>query len=202
MAMPQHDYQFHSTWRVIGTPAEVLEILADVESLPRWCPAVYLSGRTLHDGDEHHVGAVAELVARGWLGYALMFRLTITEVADDRCAFTSAGDLIGRGEWQLTANGRGTLVTFHWHVRLDKPLLRLSPAVLRPLFAANHDWAMAEGERALRLELPRRRARSAAEFAAVPAPPTGGHRYRVLGAVFASLLGIAALRRWRGVRHA
>lgn len=199
--MERHDYQFTSYWSVLGTPAEVVDVLADVDTLSRWCPAVYLSSRKLHDGDAHHVGAVAELVARGWLGYSLRFRLAITDATDVRCAFTSEGDLVGRGEWVLTPDGARTVITVHWHVRLDQPLLRRSPSWLRPLFSINHDWAMAEGERALRLELRRRRARTAAELAAVPAPPHGGHRYRLLGAVAGTVLGASALYWWRAARH-
>lgn len=156
--MAQHDYRFRTRWRVLGTPAEVLAILADVEALPRWCPAVYRRSTLVSPGDENHVGAVADLVARGRLGYTLGFRLTITEVGEDRCAFTSAGDLVGRGAWRVTGHGAASLITVDWHVRLDRPLLRRSPAVLRPIFAANHGWAMAESERALRVELRRRRA--------------------------------------------
>jgi hypothetical protein len=40
-----------------------------------------------------------------------------------------------------------------------------------PTFGANHRWAMARGEESLRLELMRRRAKTAAERLAVPAPP-------------------------------
>ncbi|HEY1905085.1 MAG TPA: hypothetical protein VGG91_03530 [Myxococcaceae bacterium] len=43
--------------------------------------------------------------------------------------------------------------------------------LLRPVFAANHRWAMARGEESLALELRRRRARTDAERAAIPAPP-------------------------------
>jgi hypothetical protein len=44
--------------------------------------------------------------------------------------------------------------------------------VIKPLFAANHRWAMARGEESLRLELARRRAAGdPTVLAALPAPP-------------------------------
>ena len=43
--------------------------------------------------------------------------------------------------------------------------------LLRPLFTANHLWAMRRGEESLALEVARRRAGSEAERAAVPPPP-------------------------------
>ena len=43
--------------------------------------------------------------------------------------------------------------------------------LLRPLFAANHHWAMRKGEESLRLELARRRAATPAERDQIPPPP-------------------------------
>jgi hypothetical protein len=42
---------------------------------------------------------------------------------------------------------------------------------MRPLFAANHRWAMAKGLESLELELRRRRAGSEEERRLVPDPP-------------------------------
>jgi hypothetical protein len=42
---------------------------------------------------------------------------------------------------------------------------------MKPLFAANHRWAMRQGLKSLQLELRRRRATSAQALAAIPAPP-------------------------------
>ncbi len=43
---------------------------------------------------------------------------------------------------------------------------------MKPIFAANHRWAMSRGERSLKLELARRHAGSdAALQVAIPAPP-------------------------------
>jgi hypothetical protein len=57
-------------------------------------------------------------------------------------------------------------VTYDWRIRAEKPLLRAFSFVLKPIFAANHRWAMARGEESLALELRRRRGESG-----VPAPP-------------------------------
>jgi len=43
--------------------------------------------------------------------------------------------------------------------------------LLRPVFAANDDWAMARGEESLRLELERRHTRRAGQRALIPPPP-------------------------------
>jgi hypothetical protein len=62
-------------------------------------------------------------------------------------------------------------VTYDWRSRARKPILRSLSWLLKPVFAANHRWAMARGERSLALELQRRRARTETERAAIPAPP-------------------------------
>jgi hypothetical protein len=60
---------------------------------------------------------------------------------------------------------------YDWRIRADKPLLRYGSFVFRPIFGANHRWAMARGEESLNLELRRRRAQTEEERAAIPAPP-------------------------------
>jgi hypothetical protein len=62
-------------------------------------------------------------------------------------------------------------VTYDWKILVEKPILRQLSFVLKPIYAANHRWAMARGEESLKLELARRHAASAAERALVPAPP-------------------------------
>jgi len=42
---------------------------------------------------------------------------------------------------------------------------------MKPIFAANHRWAMTQGEKSLNLELARRHAASPAELKRIPDPP-------------------------------
>jgi hypothetical protein len=92
----------------------------------------------------------------------------------------SWGDFIGRGVWALAQDGSQVRVSYDWRIEATKPLLRWFSPVLRPVFAANHRWAMSIGERSLKLELARRRAKTEQERAAVPPPPgpTWPHRIR------------------------
>lgn len=79
------------------------------------------------------------------------------------------GDFVGRGEWAFVQDGPFVDITYDWQVRADKPL-RFS-RLFKPVFAANHHGAMARGQDSLLLELRRRAATTAAERAAIPAPP-------------------------------
>ena len=79
--------------------------------------------------------------------------------------------LVGTGVWTLEQHGDTVDVRYDWRIRADKALLRYGTPIFRPIFGANHRWAMARGEESLRLELMRRRAKTEAERLAVPAPP-------------------------------
>lgn len=62
-------------------------------------------------------------------------------------------------------------IEFDWRIRVDRPLLRAWSWLFKPVFAANHRWAMRQGETSLQLELRRRQARSEAERERIPPPP-------------------------------
>lgn len=167
-------YEFVSVWRVAGTCREVTTILSDPESLARWWPAVYLDVLVRERGGPDGVGGVADLHTKGWLPYTLRWRLTITEpITVAGFALSADGDLRGVGRWTFEQDGPEVCITYDWRVSATKPLLRRLNWLFRPVFEANHRWAMARGEESLRLELCRRRASNEAERAQVPAPPRG-----------------------------
>jgi hypothetical protein len=160
--MPANCYNFITNWRVEGTVNEVSDVLKKAEYLPRWWPSVYLDVQVLEPGDEAGVGKVVSLHTKGWLPYTLRWQFRVTE---SRYPFGFSleawGDLVGRGIWTLEPDGEWVNVAYDWNVRADKPLLRALSLVLKPVFAANHRWAMARGEKSLEVELTRRRQCSA-----------------------------------------
>jgi len=81
------------------------------------------------------------------------------------------GDFVGTGVWTLKQEGDVVDVQYDWRITADKPLLRYGTVVFRPIFSANHRWAMARGEESLIPEMRRRHASSDAELRAVPPPP-------------------------------
>jgi hypothetical protein len=166
------DYVFRTVWRVAGTVDEVRDVLADGSSLPRWWPSVYLSVDTVCEGEGSGLGGEIALFTTGWLPYTLRWTLLVTEpITTTGFALTASGDLIGGGRWRFEEDGPETVITYDWRVSPSKPLLRRLTWLLRPLFAANHRWAMARGEESLRLELRRRRAGTEAQRRRVPPPP-------------------------------
>lgn len=170
--MADNDYHFITEWRVPGTVAVVKEILNDAPDLARWWPSVYLDIVEREPGDDSGLGNVIELYTKGWLPYTLRWSCRITEVRKPYGFSLEAwGDFIGTGVWRLAQDGPFVDVTYDWRIVVDKPLLRRLSFILRPIFAKNHEWAMAKGEESLKLELARRHAATPEERARVPAPP-------------------------------
>lgn len=170
--MAVNDYQFITHWRMENTTVkEIMEILGDAEDLKRWWPSVYLDVRVIEQGDADGVGRLVNLYTKGWLPYTLRWRFRVSDVSENGFGLNAEGDFVGRGEWAFKQEGNAVLITYDWRIRADKPLLRIFSLIMKPLFSANHHWAMARGEESLRLELMRRHAQTAEEHAAVPPPP-------------------------------
>lgn len=161
------EYAFLTHWRVKATPEEVFDVLSDPLDLTRWWPSVYLDVKELKAGDPvTHVGRVIDLYTKGWLPYTLRWNFTVTEsTRPTGFKLTAHGDFEGTGVWTITPDGAGSVASYDWRISAEKPLLRYGSLVFRPIFGANHRWAMARGQESLDLEVRRRRGEK------VPAPP-------------------------------
>ena len=166
---PAPVYRYVSRWRVLGPIDEIAAVLRDAQAYPRWWPSVYLAVEPFTDESG---GERRRVRSQGFLPYAIDF---VARVVDERLphgfSVEAEGEMQGRGDWQLEADDEWVDVTYRWQVSGNKMLWRTTSWALRPLFEANHYWAMRRGEESLRLELQRRRAQTAAERDAVPPPP-------------------------------
>jgi hypothetical protein len=178
--MAANDYHFVTTWRIPTTAEEISDVLSDAAALSRWWPSVYLEARVVEPGDERGLGRQVELWTKGWLPYTLRWGFRVT-ASNPPGGFTieASGDFVGTGVWTLVQErsahdpgGPLTRVVYDWRVSAEKGLLRRLSALMKPVFGANHRWAMARGEESLRLEVARRHAADdPAVLAALPAPP-------------------------------
>lgn len=187
--MAANEYHFITEWRVEGTVEEVSAILEDALALPRWWPSVYLSVEELEPNDESGTGRVISLLTKGWLPYTLGWKFRVTESRHPN-GFTlrAFGDFEGTGVWTFTQAGPFVEIIYDWRIRADKPMLKALSFLLKPIFSANHRWAMSRGLESLRLELARRRALTIEEAEKIPAPPgpTFPHNLRRKGRMLAS----------------
>jgi hypothetical protein len=168
-----NNYHFITHWRVQGTLEEVTAIIADAPALSRWWPAVYLDVQELAPGDATGVGRVISLYTKGWLSYTLRWQFRVSEIVP-LCSLTleADGDFVGRGIWTFAQDGLWVNLTYDWKIEARKPLLRALSFLFKPIFSANHRWAMTTGEESLRLELARRHAKSEYERTQMPPPPS------------------------------
>lgn len=202
--MASNEYHFITQWSVRGTLREVSDILGDAMALPRWWPSVYLAVRELAPGDpQTGLGREIDLYTKGWLPYTLHWWFRVVEAhPPDGFAIEAHGDFEGRGEWTFEQRVDWVEITYDWRIAADKPLLRYLSWLMKPIFAANHRWAMAQGEQSLKLELARRRAETDEERALIPAapPPTRKLPFVLAGGgalalVAVALTGVACVRR-------
>lgn len=177
--MASNEYHFITHWRVQSTLEEISQIIGNAPELARWWPSVYLEVKVLEPGDQNGVGKVVGLYTKGWLPYTLRWQFRVVESRYPHgFSLEAQGDFDGRGIWTFEQDGDWINITYDWKIRADKPLLRYLSFVMKPIFSANHVWAMNKGEESLKLELLRRHATSEAERAKVPPPPTAVLRFR------------------------
>ncbi len=147
--MGSQAYRFVTIWELRGTPERISEILENPLGLPRWWPEVYLEVREIDTG-------VFSFYTKGWLPYRLRWCAKQTESRRPYgFSLEVWGDLEGSGVWTFRPRGDLTEVRYDWKVVAKKPLLRYLSPVLKPVFAANHRWAMERGEAGLKRELAR-----------------------------------------------
>ncbi|HXD74005.1 MAG TPA: SRPBCC family protein [Vicinamibacterales bacterium] len=153
-----NDYHFVTRWKVAGTCEEVSDVLGDPLDLPRWWPMVYLQVEELRPGGRSGIGRRVRLLTKGKLPYRLRWEFEVVESRYPHgFAIEAEGDFEGAGAWTFTQHGPDVDILFDWRIRAEKPLLRWLSFVMKPIFAANHRWAMARGEECLARELSRRR---------------------------------------------
>ncbi len=171
--MSTNEYRFITHWLVQSTVEEITDILGNALDLVRWWPSVYLDVQELEPGDpETGVGKVISLYTKGWLPYTLRWQFRVT---DNRRPYGFSleawGDFVGRGVWTFEQDGEWVNITYDWRITAEKPLLRHLSFLMKPIFSANHHWAMKKGEESLKLELQHRHAKTDEERTAVPLPP-------------------------------
>lgn len=172
--MANNQYHFVSRWQVKAAIQEISDIIGgDARELVRWWPSVYLDVKILEPGEANGVGRVVALYTKGWLPYTLKWKFKVTH-ANEPYGFTleAFGDLEGTGVWTFAQNGEHTDIVYDWRIKAEKGLLKNLSFLMKPLFAANHRWAMRKGYESLLLELQRTRAVSYADKKNIALPPS------------------------------
>jgi Polyketide cyclase / dehydrase and lipid transport len=153
-----NDYHFLTHWHIEGRIEEVYDLIANPAEYPRWWKSVYLETRELASGDSRSIGRRFHLHTKGFLPYTLRWESCTVEASrPHRLEIRATGDFNGRGIWMLRRNGPLVDVDFDWKLTAEKPLIRYLSFLFKPLFSANHRWAMNKGQEGLIRELRNRR---------------------------------------------
>jgi LPXTG-motif cell wall-anchored protein len=194
--MSTNTYRFETRWRIRATITEIATVFSDPTDLPRWWPAVYLTVRECDPGEPNGIGKRFDLHTKGWLPYTLRWQLQVVAIEAERLEVAGHGDLVGKGVWSFAQDGAFTVCSYIWEVRADKSLLRWLSWVFKPIFAANHHWAMRMGQISLERELARRRVTPEVAAHLPPPPePTSNLGFALAGLGLLALLALLLRRR-------
>jgi len=150
----RNDYHFITHWRIEGRIEEVYDLISNPVDYSRWWKSVYLETKELAGGGDGGVGRRFRLHTKGFLPYTLRWESSTMEASRPRrLEIRATGDFNGRGIWTLRQNGPLVDVDFDWNLTAEKPLIRYFSFLLKPLFSANHRWAMSKGQEGLMREL-------------------------------------------------
>jgi hypothetical protein len=148
------EYRFVDEWFVPLPIDRAYEILGEPLQYPSWWPEAFPAAEG--DAGPPEAGKQVSVLSRGFLPYGLRWTLTTT-VAErpTRIEARMTGDFVGTSTWTLTEQEGGTRAVLDFRPSVAKPLVRYLTPLLRPLFRANHAWAMRRGQEAI-LELAKR----------------------------------------------
>ncbi len=151
------NYRFVTRWRLRARIEDVADALEDVDRISLWWPSVYRECTVVERGGAHGLGRRVEVTTKGFLPYLIRWHFTVDDVDYPHGSHVVAGgDLEGEGRWTLRQDGPEADVTYAWTVSANHAFIRRFSWLLRPLFAANHNWTMRQGLRGLRTELVRK----------------------------------------------
>lgn len=165
-----------SCWHLDTSADAAWQLLADLESWPRWWRYVRQVD-VVHRAAQRPLGDVADIRWGSALGYGLTLRVTTTAAERPRRLEGRAdGDLRGSGCWTLTDDPAGGVeVAYRWRVRLRRRWMQRLAFALRPAFEWNHFVVMRAGgagmARALGCRMSRLRELSGDAAVGPPAAP-------------------------------
>jgi uncharacterized protein YndB with AHSA1/START domain len=148
-------YRFIDRWFVPAPIGDVYDVIGDQLGYTAWWDKVFLA--VSGDAGPPRPGRRAAIVSKGFLPYKLRWEAEVVEAEPPRgFRFTMEGDFVGSGDWALEEADGGTRATLDFRPAVEKPFVKQLTPLLRPLFAANHRWAMRRGQEGI-LEHMRRR---------------------------------------------
>ncbi len=155
--LPSKEFYMVSHWELKGAAEEIVAVFNDPLSLTRWWAPVFMRGELLTKGDARKVGLTARFFTKGLLPHTFQFVARI-EAVDERSTIRirTFGDFDGDCLIKLEQDNSVTRATICWTVTVHQPFIRRLVRLFKPIFVANHRWAMRQGRLGLQRELDQR----------------------------------------------
>ena len=142
-------YEFVTIWRVKAPVESIWNEIYHSSEWPTWWKGVE-SVVEVRKGDERGVGSIHRYTWKSKLPYRLSFDMQTIRIEPPRLLEGIAiGELQGRGLWQLSTEGSGTIVRYDWNVETTKRWMNLLAPIARPVFEWNHKVVMNWGAEGL-----------------------------------------------------
>ena len=158
-------YHFVTEWFFEAPIEAVWQEIRDVETWPTWWidwkKAVVRNRTAAEAGDG--VGVIIDCEVRGALPYSLHFSTKTTVLEPPYLSeYTSSGDLIGGGKWELKEAEGGTAVTYHWHVGMSNPIFNFFGKLpfTKNMMGKNHNEVMDRGYNGIKARLNQKQSQS------------------------------------------
>ncbi len=143
------NYEFVTIWRVKAPLESVWKEIYHSDLWPDWWKGVE-SVVLIRKGDESGVGSVHRYTWKSKLPYRLSFEMQSVRVEPPvLLEGIAAGELAGRGVWQLSSENDETIARYDWKVETTKRWMNLLAPIARPVFKWNHDVVMGWGAQGL-----------------------------------------------------
>lgn len=146
-----------SEWILDARKEEILRIFDDPLSLTRWWAPVFMRGELI-SGGENEVGLTARFYTKGLLPHTFQFTARIDRLDERReLRILTWGDFDGHCCINLSEAGESARVRIRWRTVVHQPYIRSLVRLFKPVFVANHRWAMRRGCEGLQAEIWERR---------------------------------------------
>ncbi|MCR9121315.1 MAG: hypothetical protein NXH91_03505 [Phyllobacteriaceae bacterium] len=169
------DFDLASCWLLDGSPEEVVALFHDPMSLTHWWSEVFMRGEMLSGCAANGTGLTARFYTKGLLPHTFQFTARIQDAnAPKAVQIRTWGDFDGRCDIFLAAQGDKTRIDIRWQVNVCQPYIRALLGVGRPIFIANHRWAMRRGRLGLQAAIFHQRRKAEKQYTP-PRRPTFPH---------------------------
>ncbi len=153
-----YSFDIDSVWDIRAQEHELEFVVRDPMHITNWWSKVFMRAEAVGGDINAECGLDVKLWAKGLLPHTFLFEANAKyDESVNRLMVRTVGDFDGLGTIELVPSSDYVTVCINWRVNVNKHYLYLLMIITKPLFTANHKWAMRQGKRGLQKEIERRR---------------------------------------------